>query len=209
MTERHHRPVRVPSQAFEALIGADDPAAVSRVAHDTARALLQRARGEGDQAVVARLVAYADEHGIDEIAELWAGAASRSLPGALWRLYLLRQAVRANPAETSYVFRRGYDVDRSISSVVAGAATPTGPEEVVALADVILHGAFSGDFALALERAAAFCLVMSQGATSLAKDEESVAPARARQSTRRAIRYLEMGEDLHASAGMWRLDTLD
>lgn len=209
VSDRFHRPVRVPLEAFEALLGGHDPAEVTRVAHDTAAALLQRADLVQDPAALDRLIAFTDEHGIDDIAEVWAPAAPESLPGALWRLYVVREAVTRDPVGSSYVFRRGLEVDRGIGHVVAGAVTPTGPDEIVALADEILRGAFTGDFALALERAAAFCAVMSQGAAALASDEESTEPDRAHDDTLRSARYLQFAHELHGSAVLSRDDALD
>src|SRR5690606_41273056 len=54
-------------------------------------------------------------------------------------------------------------------SVGAGAPIPAGPAELVALIDTILRGAFTGDFAVALDRAAAFCRVQASGSTHLAE----------------------------------------
>ncbi len=89
MSEEFHKPVRRPSETFDRLFAAEDPAEVSRQAHSTAQALLSRVRDEPDGGVVERLVAFTTEHGIDDIAELWSRSPARSLPGALWRLYLL------------------------------------------------------------------------------------------------------------------------
>lgn len=210
MADRFHRPMRVPSGAFAAFIGGDDPAATSRVAHDTAAALLHRIRGGDDPAAVERLVAYADAHGIDEFAELWSRAAARSLPGALWRLYVLRAALRSDPEGAAWLFRRGAEAPRTSSSrAVAGALVPTGPGELATLLDEILRGAFSGDFEIALERAAAYCRIMSQGAIDGAVADAVHDHDRAQAGTLRSARYLEYGDDLHAAARAWSDGTLD
>ena len=216
MTDRPHRPARVPSGAFDAFIGADDPAEVSRIAHDTAAALLHRVRGTDDPAVIARLVRFTDEHGIDDLVELWSAAASNSLPGSLWRLYLIRDAAIRNPEATAFCFRRGLEVDRTISRVVAGAPTPTGPDEIVALCDEILRGAFVGDVGIALARASAYARIMSQGAAELTEpltgtvlvdghDEADTS----RTWLRRSSRYLELADDLHAASMRWHDGVLD
>ena len=209
MTERHHRPMRVPTTTFEGLFGAHDAAEVSRVAHDTAAALLHRARGTDDPEVVARLVTFTDQHGIDDLAELWATAAATSLPGALWRLYLVREAATRDPELTAYTFRRGIELDRTISHVVAGAPTPVGPSEIVDLCTEILRGAFTGDVGMALERASAFCRIMAQGAAELAESSDVDSPPRARAWTRRGARYLEFAEQLHTAAVHWHDGSLD
>lgn len=205
----YHRPVRLPGGKFDGYHGADDPAETSRISHETAAALLSRVRADPDPAVLARLVSYTDENGIDEIAALWSHAAAHSLPGALWRIYLLRALIRRNPHETSYVFRRGAEVSRTIDPVVAGAAAPMGPTEVIALADQILRGAFEGDFAVALERAAAFCRVSAAGAASVADDLDATEPHRSSELTRRALRFSQLADELAVSARLWREHSLD
>jgi len=74
-----HKPVRRPAELFDRLFSAEDPAEVSRVAHSTAQALLSRVRADPSIDVVERLVAFTDDHGIDDIAELWSRSPARSL----------------------------------------------------------------------------------------------------------------------------------
>src|SRR5690349_13492028 len=66
-----HKPVRRPGELFDRTFSAEDPAEVSRVAHTTAHALLARVRADPDADTVDRLVSFTDEHGIDDLAELW------------------------------------------------------------------------------------------------------------------------------------------
>ncbi|WP_350349277.1 DNA-directed RNA polymerase subunit beta [Agromyces sp. G08B096] len=212
MAADFHRPTRFPPGMFEGFQGGADPAHLSRVAHDTAAALLSRVRSDPDPEVVQRLISYTDRHGIDTIAELWSQASAKSLPGALWRIYLLRTLIRQDPAGTSLAFQRGTEVSRTIDQVVAGAAIPTGPDEVRELADTILHGVFTGDFAVALERAAAFCRVAAAGYADLADDADAadaVRPDRPAELTRRALRLTELADELASCARLWRHDSLD
>ncbi|UNK71764.1 DNA-directed RNA polymerase subunit beta [Microbacterium sp. H1-D42] len=208
MPEQFHRPVRRPPTAFDNLVGQADPAEQSRVAHATASALLERARRDESGAVTERLIGFAAEHGIDEIAELWSHAPARSLPGTLWRLYLLQIAIRSDAAQTALLYERGRVELHSADAVIAGAPAPANPEELVALVDMILRGAFRGDFAVALERAAAYCRVQASGATHIADDYERTEPDRAGELTRRALRLTTYAEDLAASAAAWRRGTL-
>ena len=212
MASDFSRPTKFPPRMFEAFQGAEDPAHLSRVAHDTAAALLSRVQADPDPEVVARLVAFTDEHGIDAIAELWSRASAKSLPGALWRVYLLRALIRQDPRSMSLAFQRGSEVSHTIDQVVAGAAAPAGPDEVLELADRILHGLFTGDFAVALERAAAFARVAAVGSASLADDADavdSVHPDRPAKLTTRAYRLAELAEELASCARLWRRDALD
>lgn len=208
MPEQFHRPVRRPPAAFDNLVGAADPAEQSRIAHATASALLDRARTDASGATAERLIAFTAEHGIDEIAELWAKAPARSLPGALWRLYVLQLAIRGDASTTALLYERGRVELRSPDAVIAGAPTPASPDELVALVDAILRGAFRGDFSVALDRAAAYCRVQASGATHTADDYEPTEPERSSELTRRALRLSGYADDLAAVAVAWRRGTL-
>lgn len=203
-----HKPIRRPAELFDRLFAADDPAEVSRVAHSTAQALLSRVRADPTVDVVERLVAFTDDHGIDDIAELWSRSPARSLPGALWRLYLLQLMIHDDAATAALLFERGRVEMATVDPVVVGAPAPAGPEELVQLIDTILRGLFEGDFAVALERAAAFCRIQATGATHLADDYENTESERATALTTRALRLSTYADDLAAAAALWRRDAL-
>jgi hypothetical protein len=203
-----HKPIRRPAELFDRLFAADDPAEVSRVAHSTAHALLSRVRADPSVDVVERLVAFTDDHGIDDIAELWSRSPARSLPGALWRLYLLQLMIHDDAATAALLFERGRAEMATVDPVVVGAPAPAGPEELVQLIDTILRGLFEGDFAVALERAAAFCRIQASGATHLADDYENTESERATALTTRALRLSTYADDLAAAAALWRRDAL-
>ena len=158
--------------------------------------------------VVERLVAFTDDHGIDDIAELWSRSPARSLPGALWRLYLLQLMIHDDAATAALLFERGRVEMATVDPVVVGAPAPAGPEELVQLIDTILRGLFEGDFAVALDRAAAFCRVQASGSTHLADDYENTESERATALTTRALRLSTYADDLTAAAALWRRDAL-
>lgn len=209
MVDDFHKPVRFDGSRFDAFRGGDDPAETSRIAHETAHGLLARVRADPEAGVIERLVTFTDENGIDVIAQLWARSMPRSLPGALWRIYLVRLLTRQDSEGTSFLFQRGAEVMTSIDPVVAGAPMPTGPAEITELADRILRGLFEGDFAVALERAAAFCRVMAAGCANVADDLEATEPDRSTDLTRRALRFSQIAQELTASARLWRTDSLE
>jgi hypothetical protein len=204
-----HKPAHFGGSEFAAFAGGEDPAAVMRVAHESARALLARARHSEDPEVIERLVTYTDANGIDALAELWARSSPHSLPGALWRIYLVRVMIRQDPEGVALLFQRGTEVLRTIDPVVAGAPSPAGPHEVTELADLILRGLFDGDFAIALERAAAFCRVEAAGASSIADDQDAASPERASELTTRALRLTTTADELAWCARMSRAGSLD
>ncbi|KTS11386.1 hypothetical protein [Microbacterium testaceum] len=203
-----HKPIRRPAELFDRLFAADDPAEVSRVAHSTAHALLARVRADPSVDIVERLVAFTDDHGIDDIAELWSRSPARSLPGALWRLYLLQLMIHDDAATAALLYERGRVEMATVDPVVVGAPAPAGPEELVQLIDTILRGLFEGDFAVALDRATAFCRVQASGSTHLADDYENTESERASALTTRALRLSTYAEDLSAAAALWRRDAL-
>lgn len=204
-----HKPTRYSGDKFDDFRGGEDPEQIMRLAHESAHALLDRAQKTDDPEVIERLVSYTDDNGVDALAELWARSSPRSLPGALWRIYLLRVLIRQDPQGTSLLFQRGSEVLRTIDTVVAGAEMPTGPDEIKDLADQILRGLFRGDFATALDRAAAFGRIMSAGCTSIADDTEPGHPERASELTARALAHSKTAEELAACARLSRAGTLD
>lgn len=209
MPSDFHKPVSFGGREFEAFAGAADPAAISRTAHETARALLARARQSEDPAVIERLVTYTDEHGIDALAELWARSLPSTLPGALWRIYLVRAMITSDPEGVALMFRRGQARLDTIDAVVAGAPVPATPDEILQVSDDILRGVFAGDFALALERAAAFCRLCASGATELADDQDAANGDRAAEYTTRALRLATIADELMGCARLARTETLD
>lgn len=190
------------------MVGVSDSADAAQVAHASAAALLSRVRADEGGESLHRMLAYTREHGIDEIAEMWADAPARSLPGTLWRLYVLRLAIHDDPAAAALLHERGSWMLPTADLAVTGAPEPAGPRELVALVDEILTGAFRGDLALTLDRAAAFCRVQASGATHLADDYELTEPQRSSTLTRRALRLDTYATDLSASAHLWRRGTL-
>src|SRR3954465_15063126 len=162
-TDRHHhRPSMPGAQAFEAIEGDADPAALSEAADRAAHALVRGARTQADEALVDRVVHLADSEGLATLAELWSGAAADSLAGALWRLYLLRGWVYADPRTAAAEFDRGR-AHVPVAEVISGVVEPPGPDEVRALVDRVLGGVVVGDFADTLFRAAAFARVAAAG----------------------------------------------
>ena len=209
MTAPYRKPALFAGHEFSAVQGGDDPAEVSAIAHDTARALLMRVRDEAHPDIVEKVVSFADDNGIDTLAELWSRSSAHSLPGALWRMYLIRDLIRAQAAQMSVLFGQGLSVLSTADVVVAGAPTPAGPYEMVNLADTILHGAFTGDFSGALDRSAAFCRIISAGCTAVANESDAAHPERATTFTLQASRLTQTAHELAVCARLWRDGALD
>jgi len=193
---------------FDRIFASEDPAEVSRAAHATAHALLARVRSEPEADTVERLVEFTRRHGLDDIAELWSRSPAKSLPGALWRLYLLQLSIHDDADTAALLYERGRRELASADAAVAGAPAPAGPDELVAVIDQIMRGVFTGDFGVALDRAAAFCRVEASGAVHLAGDYERTEPERAEVLTARSLRLATFADDLHQSARLHRRDAL-
>ena len=151
---------------FDELSDEVDPAARSEAADRCATLLVRGARDHADEALVARVVSLADTEGLDTLADLWSGSPADSLAGCLWRLYLLRSWVYADPSSAAREFDAGR-LHTPVHEVVAGVVDPPGPDEVRHLVDLVLRGVASGDFADTLWRAAAFARVVAAGRTHL------------------------------------------
>ena len=201
------RPALLGKTALDSIGGAPDPAALAEAAHATASLLVESGRATTDPSARARLVGLVDDVGLDTVAEMWADRPARSLPGALWRLYALREWVRTAPVEASTDFTAGRSA-AAVAHVVAGAADPPTPEALRDLLDQVLHGVFAGDLDVALERAGAFCRVVVAGRVVRADDAEDRDPAGAGALTRSSAALHDTADDLEAAAALWRTHDL-
>lgn len=209
MPDDFHRPTRFSNDWFERVEGDVDPVVRLQLASETASALLSRVRAGADPEVVERILRVAREDGIDIVAELWSQARPHTLPGTLWRVHLLHALVTQRADETAHLYQAGADALETAAPVVAGVPAPATPDELRTLSETILRGVFSGDFAMALDRAAAFATVTAAGAVELALADEPVHPDRASARTMLAARLSDIAEALRVSARMWRADSLD
>ena len=190
------RPAYRDPAVLELMGEGSDPIAQLHAAHETAAVLLRQGRAADDPSVTERLVDLVGEIGLSTLADVWAGRPARSLPGALWRLYFLREWMRTDSTGVARVYSAGVRFSEP-DHVVAGVE-PSRPEDVRRIADDIMRGAFTGDFGVALERAAAFCSVTSAGSAELDGRDHLV----------RAQRLQQMSADLVACARLWRAGNL-
>lgn len=191
----HHRPMLPGAAHFEAITDDADPAARTEAADRCATLLVRGAHDTDDEQVVARVVHLAETEGLDTLADLWSGSSADSLAGCLWRLYLLRSWVYADPAAAA----REFDAGRShtpVHEVVAGVVDPPGPDEVRKLTDLVLRGVVRGDFADTLFRAAAFARVVAAGRAQVGASHASTPY----DSDLSASRLVTMAEQLEHAA---------
>ena len=202
MAQEHKRPHRpTPYADLTALIdaaGGQSLQSRTEIASAMAQVLVTTAREDSDS---ERLVGLADRVGIDTLAELWRDCDPVSLPGVLWALYLLRQWCRSQPDEVARLWRDG-EPQAAADSVVAGVGAHADPDDMRQLADSVLGGAYRGDFAVALERAAAFFRVIAAGRRESLDAHPSSAEATLAERNERTA------SNLAAAARAWRAGTL-
>ena len=180
---------------FETLPGEDDPAVRSEAADRCATLLVRGAHDTDDEAVVSRVVSLAEAEGLETLADLWATSPADSLAGCLWRLYLLRSWVYADPAAAAREFDAGR-LHTPVHEAIAGVVVPPGPDEVRQLVDLVLRGVVRGDFADTLYRAAAFARVASAGRAHIGAPH----PETPYQSDLSAAKLLTMADQLEHAA---------
>nr|WP_291527403.1 hypothetical protein [Bifidobacterium sp. UBA744] len=200
------RPAR-PSQLDPAMVnqiaGGEDPERISELAHTTAASLLDRVHRTQDPQVVARVLTLVDTEGVDLVAELWSHAEPDSLPGVLWRLYMLRTWMHRNRDSISRLWRVGEPVATAASAIAGVDQAPT-EDDIARIADSILSGAFTGDFAVALERASAFCDVVCAGLRTEARRRTMTA-----RLMHNAASLQHTANDFRHGASLWRHGKLE
>lgn len=181
---------------FAAQADGADPAELAAAGHRIANLLVRGPRNDDDQGLVDRVLHLADEDGLGAIAALWSHAAPDSLPGALWRLYLIRTWVHRQPEEAAREYAAG-KAYAPVHEVLAGVVDPPGPEEVVALVDTVVRGIVGEDFDVTLDRAASFAHIVGVGRAQL----DSGDPHSAAKLVDTAI-DLHRAAELERSAGL-------
>ncbi|MFT4185804.1 MAG: hypothetical protein QM613_01030 [Micrococcaceae bacterium] len=207
MNEKYHKPVKFDPSIFDSIDSGVDSTELVDAAERAAHALINHGRNTDDDEIVKNLVQLADTHGLSILSEVWEKSPSRTLPGSLWRIYAIRATINEDAEGVSNYFKSGRTV-AEVSDAIAGAAEPADSKEIVKMADQILTGAFKGDFAVALERFAAFCRVVAVGQTASADNSELLKGQNAKALQKASVRLLNTAEDLEVSATLWRNGTL-
>ena len=137
------RPAILDYAQTEAIVGAQDVADSSVLAHSTAWALLGVGDEDFDGRALARLKELVSTGGIPLVAELWASSPDFTLPGALWRVYLFREWYHRDPLIVAELYLLGLGAER-----VPGLERPLNDaplDEVIAQADALLRGERTDD----------------------------------------------------------------
>ena len=203
------RPLMLDDAVAETIVGDPDPADAHQIAHLTASAVLDGGRGRaGEPEILERLVHLVENEGIEAVAQLWAKSKGDSLPGALWRLYVIREWVRRDPHGVALHYAAGLQA-AEVAGAIAGVPEPPTPEDISATAERILTGVFDGDLDVALERAAALLMVLAAGIAQNADSRDSADRPAGRRMTQRASALLRTAGDLRRAAALERTGELE
>ena len=160
------------SEDIEEAIWRSHPERKAGIARDTALLILGRSTDTPLPAdMTARVKSFIEEGGLDDVAHLWAESEPVSVPGALFRLYRVRDQIQKQPEDIARLVAIGQDALDTIDPVVAGLRDPITPESVVALIDSVFFGAFDGELAEALTRVGALAKLVARGLLDLPHDQ--------------------------------------
>lgn len=163
MARQFHRPARLDPEAAENIEGSNDTAVASELAHRAAHALVggfPEDTPETDASIelITRdgVIAAVAGHGVDAVAELWADSPATTLPGTLWRLFLVREWIRRDPELVARRYATVVDLAAITSEAAAAAARVRldaalvdarpvpAPADIRAALDDVLAGALEG-----------------------------------------------------------------
>lgn len=216
--DRPRRPAILDPEDAEQIWGDSDPALTSEAAHSTANAVVYGpAHHAEDQPLADRVGRIIDAEGLDEIARLWSRSPANTLPGALWRLYLLRAWLARDPETITMRFREGTAETAPAAVREPDADDDDGERDAVVapqpgVLDERLGHLFAGtsenDLSGILEQSAAFLRVLSDGAASdpgwQTHDDAAAQPVTGRTDALNAT-----ADELHRAATLARAGKLD
>lgn len=173
MTRQFHRPARLDPETAESLEGSEDTAVSSETSHRAAQALV--GGFPDDDAFTREGVVHAiATEGVDDIAELWADSPATTLPGTLWRLFLVREWLRREPELVARRYATVVDLSADdeaaarFETAVGEARRAPSPEALRESLEAVLTGNGSGDvvgLAPLLSTTAGFLRALAAGST--------------------------------------------
>lgn len=209
MVRQFHRPARLDPEAVEQIEGSADTAVASELAHRAAQALIGGFPGtEGDPITRSGVVAAVATNGIDDIAELWADSPATTLPGTLWRLFLVREWIRRDPDTVARRYATIVDLTEAddaasarLDAALGEARAVPGPSGLRERLDVVLAGGVEGsvtEIAPLLSATADFLRALAVGSNPVWIEDD--ADELADRVTRRDSALLATADELADSA---------
>lgn len=179
MRRKPRRPAQLSDEQIEAIEGGSDVAYNSELAHTSAQALLPMGRNhiEYDSSVRERILELVENEGIDVLAEAWVSSPETTLPGILWRGYLLSEWIRRDKSIVYNRFMRACDSarERRQDGERKVEQTPT-PEAVAEQWRAVFSGHFDGYFDEVLRDSARLTDMLAEvTATWIDSDDDELA----------------------------------
>lgn len=207
-SRKFRRPAMLSPEEAEEIVGDVDPADEAEVAHTSAWALMGVPNADFDADAVAHLRDTVREKGVDIVANLWDRSPDFTLPGALWRLYLLWQWHQMDAQVLQERYDEGVAVLRKEHPEELKGVAPLA-ETIRAIEGVLAGYATEDELAPVLESAALTMRVMAAGITYgpawITEDKHQLA----HPVTRRPYALLDTAKELEESARQARAGTLD
>ncbi|MFC5369637.1 hypothetical protein [Arcanobacterium bovis] len=158
-TYKPRRPAQLKPEQVELIAGNADTAANSELAHTSAQAVVPMGNHPMvDSDVIVRVKTLIVAEGIDVIAQAWAESPAESLPGVLWRGYLLHEWIRRFPdvVRERLAAASLFAQESGTPELANNAELVPDYEELLALWEEVFRGDFRGDFAQVLRSSARF-----------------------------------------------------
>lgn len=207
MERKFHRPAMLDPEQAEEIVGDEDPAVESEMAHSTAWALMGVPSADFSADDIPKVLEAVRSQGVDVVAASWSRSPEFTLPGALWRLYLLWQWGQLNPSALYERYQAGLDAMKQHDHDVA--SLPNLDEVQLAIEGVLSGYATDDDLAPVLDSAAHAMRVLAasvQYGPEWITDDQHVL---AHQVTRRPTALLDTADELEESARQARAGTLN
>lgn len=152
MNATYRRPGQLKPEQIDLIEGSTNLQAQYELAHTLATALVPLGSARETPEVVERVQSLIESEGIDSLAEAWVDSPEDSLPGILWRGYLLREWIRRFPDEV----KLRYDAATSaeVEADPGNVALVPSTAKVKSLWDDVFAGGFDGDFSEVIRQSA-------------------------------------------------------
>ncbi|HLS50217.1 MAG TPA: hypothetical protein VK024_09505 [Actinomycetaceae bacterium] len=182
---RPRRPAILEQPEAELIEGDHDTAESSELAHDTAQVVLGHPDAPDDLAL--RIRTAIDEEGLDSVAGLWSRSPAATLPGTLWRLYLLLDWIERDPETVDARYGEGDPGDvpdpQTLAQEIGHLLAGREPDSVAGIT------ARAADLFDVLARGAAAHHQTSQTASHAPATEPAVEGTQGLEATARELRH--------------------
>ena len=201
------RPAMLDAARAETIIGDEDPASLAAVAHTAAWALMGIGDDNFTDEDVARLRDTVRTRGIDTIAHVWSRSPEFTLPGALWRVYLLHEWYHRDPLLVDERY-----ADGSRAPIIQGLEAPVELRSlrlIMEEVDSLLRGDLTDDdLEYVLGEASRAMRVLAAGEAGALWIEDPTDPL-AHRVTMRHSALLATADELDVAAREAAVGTLD